>query len=233
MGLKTWLADLTASMFPRLCEVCGRPLTRGEEIICLECLAEMPRCRFHRLPFNRLHEKLADPNLLIDRAAALFYYTRGNAWARLLQKGKYDNQPQIFSYLGRLLAREIRPDGFFDGIDLIVPVPLHPSKLRRRGYNQSLVLAQAVSEVTGIPIAEPLEAYRHETQTRRSAVNRWLNAKDVYTCPDGSALAGRHLLVVDDIVTTGATVRACCRALLGAEPTVRLSVLSVGVTSID
>lgn len=234
MALKQWLSDLLGVVYPATCPVCGNALSRGEEVICLQCLADMPRCRFHKSDFNAIHQKLVGTQVLVDRAAALFFYSRKSPYVGLIHRAKYDGQPRIIRWLAETLAREIQADGFFDGIDLIIPVPLHRGKLRRRGYNQSHVLAEGLEAVTGIPVGDNLQALKpHDTQTRRDASARWQNADGVYSVEDAGALAGKHVLVVDDVITTGATIHSCCLALLQAQPTIRLSVLSIGVTSLD
>ncbi len=149
---------------------------------------------------------------------------------RASAQAKYSSRPVVARKIARRFARELSLDGFFDGIDMIVPVPLHRWKLMRRGYNQSDYIARGIADVTGIEVSHSLVASRgHATQTARNSYQRWVNAGSVYELRDGASVAGRHVLLVDDVITTGATLLACCEAIHRVEPSARLSVLALGV----
>ena len=226
------VGSLVDVVFPAVCEVCGNSLVDGEDVMCLKCYSEIPRTRSHTDDFGIVHQRLAS-TIPIDRAASFFYYFRENPYARLIQKAKYNQLPRYAEWLGKNYAREIVGDGFFDGIDMLVPVPLNRWKRFRRGYNQSEEVARGVSEITGIPIADILKARRHSTQTATGSFERWLNTHEVYSFDgDVEAIENRHLLVVDDVITTGATILACCKAIHEVSPTTRLSVLSIGITQL-
>lgn len=229
-GLKAWLGDLLGVIYPDVCEVCGVSLTRGEDTMCLHCLMNMPRTLIHREDFNLLHRRLAG-SVPIERAGGYFYYYRESDYARLIHRAKYCGRPVIAGRLGERYAREIVADGFFDGIDMVIPVPLHRFRMIRRGYNQSEAIARGIGRVTGLPVGDNLVAVKgHSSQTRKNSYGRWLNAQHIYTVSRHEQLAGKHLLVVDDVVTTGATMLACCEVLYRADPSVRISVLALGVT---
>ncbi|MDE6099412.1 MAG: ComF family protein [Paramuribaculum sp.] len=231
-GLKLWLCDALDVIFPRLCEVCGRTLMRGEKVICLECDYAMPRCRCHSQPFSHIHQKLAG-RIPVGKAAAMFYYQAGSPYVKLIHAAKYSGRPDVARHLAGKFAREIACDGFFDGIDLIIPVPLHRRKQLSRGYNQSFYIAQGLSDATGLPVGGSLKAVRHHpTQTQRGIYERWLNSQNVYVVDDASGLTGRHILLVDDVITTGATLLACCEAIHKASPTSEISVLGLSSTAL-
>lgn len=231
--LREWTSSLLAMVYPRCCEVCGTALVRGEKFMCMECDFGLPRCMIHTDPFNTLHQRLAG-HAPIERAAGYFFYHRGAPHTHLIHAAKYSGRPGVARQLAVNFANEILPDGFFADIDLIVPVPLHKSKERKRGYNQSLYIAEGLSEVTGIAVSEALVAVRsHSTQTRRNAYERWVNSTNVYQVDSTDELDGKHLLVVDDVITTGATMLACCEAIHQAAPTARISVLALGVTELQ
>ncbi len=230
--LMRWMADLSGMFFPRLCEVCDTPLVYGEKILCTGCRYNMPFCDFHRDQFNTIHQRLMR-HVPIQRAASYFYYSGESRYADLILSAKYRGRPRIMHFLAAEFARRIIPDGFFNGMDCIIPVPMHASKKRRRGYNQTEYIASGLSEATGLPVEYNLIATRrHSTQTRKGAYGRWLNAQDAYgvVCPDG--LNGRHVLVVDDVITTGATLAACCEAIHNAAPTAVISVLTLAATEL-
>lgn len=230
--LKEFGNDLLSMFFPSLCEVCGKPLVKGENVICIGCSLEMPRCNIHKDEFNTLHQRLAG-HVAIERAAGYFYYYRGDQFTQPIIAAKYKHRPNVVRVLARNFAEELQGDGFFDGIDIIEPVPMYWLKRFRRGYNQTDFIAKGLSEVTGIEIGNHLRAVRsHSTQTRKGAFERWRNSLNVFVARSGDELTGKHILIVDDVTTTGATLLACCEAIHKVAPDVRISVLTLGVTSL-
>lgn len=166
----------------------------------------------------------------IERAAALFYYEPHAETANILYELKYKNHPEIGEVMGRLMAREFQPEGFFDGIDGIVPVPLARKRQRQRGYNQSHELAKGISEITGLPLFDKV-VRRTVFEGSQTSLGRWErneNVEQVFELRDAPTIQGKHLLIVDDVVTTGATVIACAKELCKAEG-VRISILSLGL----
>lgn len=221
--------DLLGLLFPRVCEVCGETLCHGEEVMCLHCLTGLPRTMVHREPFNTMHERVAG-KVPVERAASYFYYYHDSPYRAIIHQAKYASRPVVARRIAAMFAREIAPDGFFDGIDLLLPVPLHWRKLVRRGYNQTEAIAEGVADVIGLPIGDNLVASRsHGTQTARGAYARWMNTRDVYDVAEPVGLAGRHVLVIDDVMTTGATLLACIEAIHRASPTTRISLLTLAL----
>ena len=165
----------------------------------------------------------------VERAAALFYYEAGSKECNILYDLKYHDHPEIGREMGQLMAHEMAGSGFFDGIDMIVPVPLASKRQRQRGYNQSAELAKGISRVTGLPISDCVVQRRVFTisQTKMGFWERQENVARVFELSDAISIQGKHLLLVDDVVTTGATMTACAREILKAEG-VRISLLSLG-----
>lgn len=224
-----WAGDALSVIYPNVCEVCGESLRRGEETMCLHCLRALPRTLMHNDEFNLIHERLAG-HVPIERAGGYFYYYRESKYAGLIHRAKYNSRPVIAERLGQRYAREIVGDGFFDGIDLLLPVPLHWWKLIKRGYNQSEAVAKGVARVTGIALGDNLVAIRrHSTQTAKGAYSRWLNTEGIFAVEDADDLKDRHVLIIDDVITTGATILRCCEAIHAASPTTRISVLTLAV----
>lgn len=221
--------DLWELFFPRCCLLCGARLSKGEEHICSKCFAGLPRTGFHRCPDNDM-EKALWGKLPIGRAAAYFFYAKGSDVARLLYELKYYGNYRIGRFMGRCMAADLCRDDFFRGIDFVIPVPLHGKKKRMRGYNQSEMLAEGISSVTGIPVFRSLlvRAQYTESQTHKGSYARWMNVKDVFACMDAEMLSGKHVLLVDDVMTTGATIVSCADALSGV-PGLRISVLTLAL----
>lgn len=230
MALTHWLADLSSMLWPRVCEICATTLVHGENTLCLHCLADMPRTNLHNDHFSEIHKRLAG-HAPVNRAAAYFYYYRDNPYARLIQNAKYNNRPRLARTLASMFAEEIMPDGFFSGIDILLPVPLHCLKELSRGYNQSREIARGISRVTSIPIGDNLIATRaHSTQTRRGAFERWINTRSIYSLINPDGLRSKHILLIDDVITTGATILRCAETIHAAVPSATISVLSLGFT---
>lgn len=227
-GLRAYLLGL---IFPRCCEVCGRPLTAHENIMCLHCRLDLPLTGLHRQPFNTIHERLAS-HPAIERATAMFQYIRTDRYVNLILNAKYRHRPNIFRELASEYAQTLLSEGFFDGIDAIQPVPMHWWKRLRRGYNQTNWLARGLSDATGLPIIDCLTVERaHSTQTRKNRLERWLNARNAYSVINDEDLTDRHILIVDDVITTGSTIKACAEKIHASSPTTRISILSLGITT--
>lgn len=229
MKVPWWIKDLANVIFPDTCPVCGRTLVTGEPVMCLHCLTNMPRTGLHKSDFNTLHQRIGHKTQ-IAKAASFFFYERDSDYTQLIYAVKYHSMPHIARKLGEMYAREIASDGFFDDIDLIEPVPLSYLKLLKRGYNQSEELAKGINSITGIPIGRHLKARNHTSQTLKNAQLRWDNASRVYHAVNTKQTPPRHALIVDDVITTGATMAACVDALRTIWPTTRISILTLGAT---
>ena len=214
---------------PRLCVVCGQRLTVSEETLCARCNLHLPRTDFHLDPYENEMAKLFWHQIPIERATALFYYEAHAETANILYELKYTDHPEIGEVMGRLMAKELKPSGFFDGIDGIVPIPLAKKRQRQRGYNQSLEISRGVSEITSLPIYNKVvrRIAFEGSQTNKGRWERNENVENVFELTDETAINGKHLLIVDDVVTTGATVLACAKELCKA-PNVKFSVLALG-----
>lgn len=231
--LKEWIEALGSVLFPDVCQVCGVSLVKGEKVLCTHCNEAMSRANFHLLPSNQLLDRLVC-HAPIERAAALFFYVREDPYAGLIHKLKYNRMRYIGIELAKMFADEIEMSGFFNGIDVIVPVPMHWVKELRRGYNQSRVIAEGLSCQTGIPVGDCLVALKsHSTQTRKGAAGRWENSEGIYGVKHIDRVEGKHILVVDDVVTTGATLIHCCEALYAADSSVKISVLTLAATRLN
>ena len=213
---------------PRLCVVCGNRLAVTEEVVCSKCYLHLPRTDFDNDLYENVMAKLFWGQIKLEKATALFYYEAHAETAKILYELKYKNHPEIGVVMGRMMAKELMKSGLFDDIDAIVPVPLAKKRERQRGYNQSMELAKGVSEVTGLPIAN-LVIRRTKfvgSQTQRGRWERNENVAHVFELVDEN-ISGQHLLLIDDVVTTGATVIACAKEMQKAS-NVKISVLALG-----
>lgn len=226
---KIWLSSLSHLFSPRQCVVCGRVLQEGEEALCLRCNMNMPRTGYHLREDNPV-ERMFWGRFPVVRATSYFFYRKGSDFRHVLHRLKYGGRKDVGEVMGCFMAAELTVSGFFQGVDVLVPVPLHPRKQRMRGYNQSECIARGVMVVTGIPVdASAVVRERHtETQTRKSMFERWENVSGIFAVRHPERLAGKHVLLVDDVLTTGSTTTACADALLTVEG-VRLSVLTLAV----
>ena len=214
---------------PRLCVVCGQRLTVSEETICSKCNLHLPRTGFQQDPYENEMAKLFWHQIPIERATSLFYYEAHSETANILYELKYKSHPEIGEVMGRMMAKELQPSGFFDEIDGIIPVPLAKKRLRQRGYNQSLEIARGISEMTGLPIYNKV-VRRNAFEGSQTSKGRWErneNVEGVFELKDATAIQGKHILIVDDVVTTGATVIACAQELCKAG-SIKVSVLALG-----
>ena len=232
MKVSFWhqLLDLLA---PRLCVVCGRRLSLTEQVLCTSCNMHLPRTGFQLNAYDNPMARLFWGLFPVERAAALFRYEAGSGVSSVIYDLKYHNQPEIGREMGRLVAAEFSDAGFFDGIDAIVPVPLARKRQWQRGYNQSLCIAQGISRVTGLPVRNGVVCRTRfvQSQTQMGRWERQENVENVFGLKDADAIRGRHILLIDDVVTTGATMTACARELLKAGD-VKLSLLSLGFTKL-
>lgn len=218
------------SIFPRTCRICGQSLTVGERLMCVGCMAELPRTYLNHIDFNTLHQRIAGSNP-IDIAAGWFYYYSDSPYARLIREAKYDDRPATARRLGRLYGAELAADGLRGRFDVLLPVPLHRDKLLKRGYNQSYEIARGLAEELDCPVGDNLVAVRaHKTQTRRSGLDRYKNVEGSFDVRRPEELDGLTVAVVDDIITTGSTVLDCLNAIAASSTPSTLNVLSLGVT---
>lgn len=219
----------------RRCCICQRPLAVEEQLLCASCNLGLPRTDHLAHPYdNPMAQVYWGRVRCVERAAAFMYHYSHAESARPLYQLKYASRPEVGVYLGQLFGREMVTSGFTEGIDLIIPMPLAPRRQRERGYNQSIMLARGLSSVTGIPVDDTsvVRTRFDGSQTHRDRWRRYDNVKDVYELRHTDCLAGKHILLVDDVVTTGATSCACANVLEQAHPA-RISFASLAFVDHD
>jgi ComF family protein len=219
--------DFISLLFPRLCYGCGNHLMRNENLICTECYVVIPRTGYHTREENPVAQ-LFWGRCQIEKAATFSYYNKGSRIRTLIHNLKYKGIKEIGFELGRIYGQSLKSSGFTDEIDLIIPVPLHRSKKRMRGFNQSEVISNGIADVTGLPvdIKSLVRATVSETQTRRSRYERWTNVEGIFCVSDPDGLRGKHVLLVDDVITTGSTIESCANELIKVDG-VKVSVVAL------
>ena len=212
--IKQWLSAAADMALPRVCPVCHQALDGDEQWLCRRCLAALPRTRYEEADFNTMEQHFAG-KVPIERATAYFFYEKGSPYSSILHDIKYHHQPRMGLWLAARAVTDMASSRFFDGIDVVTAVPLHRSKLAHRGYNQSEYLARGIAEALHAPLIEALKAVRpHSTQTHKGAMERWQNIQGNYALKkNADRLAGKHILLVDDVITTGSTLTVCAAAL--------------------
>jgi len=205
-----WTA-LTEFLMPRVCPVCRNGLARGEEHLCTSCLADFPFAHPDLDKSGKILEGF-DPCLRPEKLHALFYYDKYAAYKNLIYAVKYRSSRLLGVYLGRMLGEHMAGRC---RADCIVPVPLHPKRLRQRGFNQAAEIAAGVQRVLQIELLEQVlcRVRNNVSQTGKNAEDRKKNVENIFRLCEPSRIAGRHVLLLDDVITTGATVAACMREL--------------------
>lgn len=221
--------DVISLLFPRLCYACGNHLLRNEKLICTECLVLIPRTKYHLEEGNPV-EQLFWGRCMIEKAAAFSFYNKDSRIRKLIHNLKYKGITDIGLDLGRIYGASLAGSDFINEIDIIIPVPLHPSKMKIRGFNQSDIIAEGLSEATGVPVDNKTlkRVTVTETQTKRSRYERWVNVEGIFSIVDPSGIRGKHVLLVDDVITTGSTIESCVNELLKTEG-VKVSVAALAV----
>ena len=202
-------------LFPSVCEACGNILYKNENILCTKCLYMLPRTNYCVDTENPIIQ-LFTGRLRLCRATALFTFQKGSKFRKLLHRLKYNSKPEIGVLLGKELGAEMLKSNNFSNIDFIIPVPLHPKRQKSRGYNQSEMIANGISEITKVPVLNNnlIRNIETTTQTKMNKEERWHNVSGKFITKNPKEIENKHILLVDDVVTTGSTIEACGEVLL-------------------
>lgn len=211
------LSDFISLFFPRYCAGCHHALSKNEEMICITCLHEMPKTNSHIDRPNFIEQKFFG-KIQLAHALAFYRFHRKGRIQRILHQLKYNNQPDLGIMLGKRYGKELLSYDFNQEIDVIIPVPLHKTKLRRRGYNQSAQFGEGLSLSLGV--SQQTNAVKRikktQTQTRKSRLERWQNVDKIFEVVREKDLKDKRVLLVDDVITTGSTLESCAHTILDA-----------------
>lgn len=224
------LKNIFNIFFPEICVTCENQLIQGEELLCISCRADLPVTNFSSWKNNKV-ELSFQGRIPIESATSLLYYKRKGNVQRLIHQLKYKNRQKIGKILGQWLAEDMIDHNRFDKFDFIIPVPLHPDKLRKRGYNQVTTFGKSMATKLGSTLLENVLVCisKSKTQTFKNRFERTLNIEDKFDISDSDMLKNKHVLLIDDIITTGSTLEACSIQLLRI-PNIKISIATIAYT---
>ena len=214
--------------FPRICPGCSEALLRNEHLVCLTCYLQLPKTGFHQSPFDNPINRLFWGRIPIYASAAFLYFRKAGVVQELMHALKYGNQPEIGTFLGEEYGKTLSADDPFCQSELILPVPLHIKREKQRGYNQSNYFAKGLASNLNIETTNSLLVRNDfkSSQTKKSRFERWQNVSTVFEISNPLTVENKRVLLVDDVITTGATIEACARQLL-LSGAARVSVLCI------
>ena len=215
LAVQKIFANTLHLFYPHVCTGCGSDLIQKDNLLCLKCINNLPHTNF-AMHANNPIEKIFWGRLPLVAAHSEFYFAKSSLIQHLIHLLKYDGNREIGIYLGELMGKSLQNSNRFRNIDFLIPLPLFPEKERKRGYNQAAVICEGMSNTMGIPILYDVVLRQKftETQTKKHRTERWENVSESFTVNEGEKLKGKNVLLVDDVVTTGATFEACGNALL-------------------
>lgn len=225
--LKRYLGALMTIAYPQVCLCCRKDLEPNREYICAWCTISLPRTDYWKTHENPLLKQLWG-RLTLEQAVAFLYYEQNQNVKYLVREVKYHGNRELGVHLGKLFAKKLTEDGsVFQLPDVIVPMPLHPKRLKQRGFNQTELLAMGMSEVWGIPftVKAAERVLYNVSQTRKGRFGRWENVSEIFALKSAKEIEGKHVLLLDDVVTTGSTLESCGQQLLKAN--IKLSVATL------
>ena len=218
-------------LFPRTCAGCGNILLEGEDTVCTTCRFLLPKTGYEHNPDNPLAQ-LFYGQMPFNAVMAEFFFSKTGKVQHLIHGLKYHHCRENGIFLGQEIGKSLLQAPDYQGIEYIIPIPLHPKKEKIRGYNQSHVIAEGISDIMNVPIAEKCLVRKvfTDTQTKKSREERYQNVKDIFDVKNAAKIAGKHVLLVDDVLTTGATLMSAGKALLQVEG-IKISVATVACAS--
>ena len=231
IGLKEIKDSFLHLVFPHVCSGCGSDKLNEKSVLCMRCIDALPETNFEMFPGNPV-EKIFWGRLPLTGASAQFYFTKESLIQRLMHQFKYKGNKDLGLQLGQMMGERLKRSDRFSQVDALIPLPLFPAKEKRRGYNQATILCKGMAETMKVPVLDKVitRPQHTETQTRKGRIERWKNMEGKFVLLNPSIINNKHLMLVDDVVTTGATLEACGNELLKAE-NVQLSVATLCVAS--
>jgi ComF family protein len=226
------IADFISLIYPDNCLSCGELLYKREKVLCLKCKYRLPKTNYHLLSENPV-SRLFWGRIDLVSAAAYYLFKKGGGVQQLIHALKYDNRKEAGKEIGKAYGVELKKSPLFETVEVVIPVPLHPLKQRKRGYNQSDFIAEGIAEGMGIEWRNDVvtRVYYNESQTGKSKFLRWQNVESIFHLNNQKAIEGKHVLIVDDVITTGSTIEStalCAKTVEGTKVSVAALAYSGG-----
>lgn len=230
-ALKTAIDSLLHLFFPHVCTGCGSDVLNSNHQLCLHCLTQLPVTNFFQQKDNPV-EKHFYGRIPVRNAASNYFFTKDSMLQNLIHSLKYKGNKDIGVYLGKLMGKSLLTSNHYNEIDALVPLPLNPRREKKRGYNQATAICHGISAEWNKPVLEKavIRTVNTDTQTKKDRINRWKNMDGVFAIKDSLAMRNKHILLVDDVVTTGSSLEACGSEMLKV-PGVTLSLATLACTS--
>lgn len=225
------IASLRTLIFGHRCLICGESISDESLSICNRCRLDIPLTNYITQENNPVKERF-DGLVAVERASAMYFYVSSSRWQELIHRFKYSGKWQLAYAMGRWYGALLKESGLYDDVDVIVPVPLHPLKILKRGYNQSRYIADGMAKQMSVNVdARSVRRVRNNpSQASRSASDRWENVEALFGVRSVEALRGKHILLVDDVLTTGATITSCIKAIQDTVSDCKISVAALSTT---
>ena len=229
--MKSWLRALQDLFFPDICPVCGQPMGESRAPMCTRCIYDFPQTGFAAKPDNPVVE-LFWGQIPVVQACSFFWYIHESGYRRMIHAIKYGGRWNLGGRLGEWFGAEMERGGLYGGVDVVIPIPLHAFRRLRRGYNQSEYIAEGMARMLCRPVdtTSVVRAKHNKSQTTRPRNERWENVEGIFAVRNPSALEGKHILLVDDVLTTGATIISCAEAIMASAPGCRISVATLAAS---
>jgi ComF family protein len=222
--IHNFIDNILSLFYPDVCAACGSLLYKNEKTVCLSCRVLLPKTAYEKDDHNPV-ARMFWGRIPFHAVSSCYFFSKHGKIQHLVHELKYKKNKDAGLFLGNELAKSLSESPYFSGIDFIVPVPLHPKKMHKRGYNQSEIIGKGMTEIIPAELntTNLVRSVASATQTHKSRLARWDNVKDIFILNRPEEFAGRHVLLIDDVITTGSTIEACGRALLQA-PDIKISV---------
>lgn len=226
--LKTVFNSVAHILFPQVCNGCGSDLVSNHHLLCLKCNEHLYETNFASLPGNPV-EKTLWGRLSFQVAMSQYYFSKDSLLQQLIHQFKYKNNRELGIYFGKIMGAAFKASSRYPLPDILIPLPLFPDKERKRGYNQAALLCEGMATILDLPIIyDAVRRVRYtSTQTHKTRMERWQNVEGVFVAAPNNAIRNKHVLLVDDVITTGATMEACGNAVLEDIPGVKVSIATL------
>lgn len=226
-SIRSYWDGFIAVLFPQMCLACEQPLVRGEELVCSECLYHIKHTNYHLLKDNPITE-LFQGRIDIVFASSHFGFDKGGIFQKLMHHLKYKNCPEIGTLLGTHVGFGLQNSPHLPTVDYIIPVPIHRKRRKQRGYNQSEAIATGIASILKVAIdTKHLVRINHTvSQTKLNKEHRWTNVANNFKCTEPQLFVDKHILLIDDVLTTGATIESCYQALSEIE-NIKISIVTL------